>query len=46
MIQVDFFHNIPHFSRPPHLVMCMGNPWVLFAVPVPVPIKTHTRACG
>ena len=28
------------------LVFCMGNPWVIWAVPVPIPMKTHTRATG
>ena len=28
------------------LVFCMGNPWVILTIPVPIPAKTHTRAAG
>jgi hypothetical protein len=28
------------------IVFCMGNLWVLLAVPIPVPVKTRTCATG
>ena len=30
--------NIPIINAP-HIVFCMGNPWVFLAVPVPIPIN-------
>ena len=37
---------LPEEDMCSQLVICTGNPWVILAVPIPLPTKTHTRAVG